>query len=64
MRIPFDDFLTENEHEQLDLRHEQNRNSTIQKVIQWVRGTPSYSSFELRKYAKHLPRLVLDNDVL
>ena len=33
-----------------------------------MRGTPvedlSYSSFELRKYAKHLPRLVLDNDVL
>ena len=57
MRSPFDDILTENEHEQLDLKHEQNRDSTIQKVIQWVRGTPvedlSYRSFELRKKAKH-----------
>ena len=68
MRSRFDDFLTDNEHEELAQRHEQNRDSTVLEVFQWVRGTPvedlSYSSFELRKYAKHLPRKVLDNAVL
>ena len=63
MRSPFDDFLSKNEHEQLELKHEQNRDSTIQKIVDWVRGRPignlSYSSFELRKYAKNLPHLVL-----
>ena len=64
----FDDALDMSSTCPLDLKRQQQADDTLQTVLQWLQGTQpgdlQYATFEVKKYAKQLPRLKLENNVI